>query len=101
MPEAATTQEDVIAFLNSPSAHSSDGPIEVVQTHGALVFLAGDTALKMKRAVRYDYMDLSTLDLREAMLRRELELNLPVAPQIYRDVIPVTRHHRRNSGAGR
>lgn len=63
----------------------------MVQTHGALIFLAGDIALKMKRAVRYDYMDLSTLDLRQALLRRELDLNKPVAPEIYQDVVPVTR----------
>lgn len=84
-------QSAVIAFLKSPATHGGAGEIEVVQTHGALVFLAGDTALKMKRAVRFDYMDLSTLALREAMLRRELALNQPVAPQIYRDVIAVTR----------
>lgn len=84
-------QEDVIAFLSSSGAHPGGGPVEVVQTHGALIFLAGDVALKIKRAVRYDYMDLSTLELREAMLRRELELNKPVAPKIYHDVVPVTR----------
>lgn len=84
-------QEDVIAFLSSSGAHPGGGPVDVVQTHGALIFLAGDVALKIKRAVRYDYMDLSTLELREAMLHRELELNKPVAPKIYHDVVPVTR----------
>lgn len=84
-------QTEVITFLTSPDGHPGGGPVEVVETHGALVFLAGDVALKMKRAVRYDYMDLSTLDLREAMLRRELELNKPVAPRIYQKVVAVTR----------
>ena len=84
-------QNAVIEFLKSPAAHSGGGPVELVQTHGALIFLAGDIALKIKRSVRYDYMDLSTLDLREAMLRRELMLNKPVAPMIYRDIVPVTR----------
>ena len=56
-----------------------------------MVFLAGEVALKIKRDVRYDYMDLSTLDLREKMLRRELELNQPIAPKIYREVVAVTR----------
>jgi|AntRauMFilla1563_2_1112583.scaffolds.fasta_scaffold01318_3 aminoglycoside phosphotransferase family enzyme/predicted kinase len=84
-------QNDVIAFLNSPEGHPGGGPVEMVQTHGAMIFLAGEIALKMKRAVRYDYMDLSTLDLRETLLRRELELNKPVAPKIYHDVVPVTR----------
>ena len=84
-------QDKVTEFLKSPSGHPGGGQVEVVQTHGALIFLAGEIALKMKRSVRYDYMDLSTLDLREKMLRRELALNKPVAPRIYRDVIPVTR----------
>lgn len=85
------TQDDVIAFLSSASGHPGGGPVEVVQTHGAIIFLAGDVALKIKRAVHYDYMDLSTLELRERIIRRELELNQPVAPEIYKTVIPVTR----------
>ncbi|WP_435000968.1 AAA family ATPase [Sulfitobacter sp. MF3-043] len=85
------TQEDVIAFLSSADTHPGCAPVEVVQTHGALVFLAGDVALKIKRAVRYDYMDLSTLELREKMIRRELALNQPIAPEIYQSVMPVTR----------
>ncbi|SFQ20219.1 AAA family ATPase [Tranquillimonas alkanivorans] len=84
-------QHEVVAFLRSGAAHGGVAPVEVIETHGALVFLAGETALKIKRAVRYDYMDLSTIDRREAMLRRELDLNRPRAPMIYRDVVPVTR----------
>jgi len=85
------TQDEVIAFLSGAKSHPGGEPVEIVQTHGALVFLSGNVALKIKRAVRYDYMDLSTLKLREKMLRRELALNQPVAPQIYDDVIPITR----------
>jgi len=84
-------QSPTIAFLASPDAFGGAGPVEVVETHGACVFLCGDTALKLKRAVRYDYMDLSTVGKRRAMLLRELELNRPAAPEIYRDVLPVTR----------
>jgi aminoglycoside phosphotransferase family enzyme/predicted kinase len=89
--ESPDTQNDVIVFLSSAKGHPGGGPVEVVQTHGAMIFLAGDVALKIKRAVRYDYMDLSTLDLRERIIRRELELNQPIAPEIYDCVIPVTR----------
>lgn len=88
---APTVQDDVIAFLSSAQGHPGGGPVEVVQTHGAVVFLAGDVAIKIKRAVRYDYMDLSMLEQREEMIRRELALNQPVAPEIYKEVIPVTR----------
>lgn len=83
-------QDDVIAFLSSANGHPGGGAVKVVQTHGAIIFLAGEVALKIKRAVRYDYMDLSTLELREKIIRRELELNQPVVPEIYDTVIPVT-----------
>jgi len=85
------TQTDTIAFLTSGRAFGADGPVEVIETHGAYVFLCGDTALKLKRAVRYDYMDLSTVELRRNLIARELELNRPAAPAIYRDMLPVTR----------
>ncbi|SES09665.1 hypothetical protein SAMN04490244_105332 [Tranquillimonas rosea] len=83
-------QDDVIAFLSDPATHGG-AEVNTVETHGAFVFLAGDNALKVKRDVAYDYMDFSTLESRETMLRRELDLNRPAAPEIYRDVVPVTR----------
>ncbi len=84
-------QSEVIDFLSLPSAFDGSEEVEIVETHGALVFLCGNTALKLKRAVKYDYMDLSTVDRRRLMLLREIELNAPQAPMIYRDVLPVTR----------
>jgi uncharacterized protein len=92
MPESnGDTQDDVIRFLDSPKAFPAPGPVSHIQTHCAHVFLGGDVALKIKRAVRYDYLDQSTRDLRHALLDRELQLNRPMAPMIYRDVIPVTQ----------
>lgn len=84
-------QSEVITFLSSPAAFCGTGEVEVIETHGAYVFLCGDVALKLKRAVTYDYMDLGTVELRHSMLVREIELNAPAAPMIYRDVVPVTR----------
>jgi aminoglycoside phosphotransferase family enzyme len=91
-------QSEIVAFLSTPGAFAQIGEaitdgaqIGIVETHGACVFLGGETALKLKRAVTYDYMDLGTTELRHAMLLRELQLNRPAAPTIYRDVLPVTR----------
>jgi len=83
-------QSEVIAFLADPASYGGL-PVEHVETHGAHVFLCGDLAFKVKRAVRYDYMDFSTLERRRAMLARELELNRAAAPEIYRDLVAVTR----------
>ncbi len=52
-------QSDVIAFLSSPSAHGG-AAVERIETHASIVFLAGTHAWKLKRAVRYDYLDFST-----------------------------------------
>ncbi|KUF11826.1 AAA family ATPase [Pseudoponticoccus marisrubri] len=86
-----TDQSEILRFLKDPGTHPGAPEVTEIQTHGAHVFLAGEMALKIKRAVRYDYLDYSTLAAREAALRRELELNAPAAPTLYRDVIPVTR----------
>ena len=85
-------QDAVIAFLRDPASHAGAvEQVEVIETHGAMVFLAGDTALKIKRSVKFPYMDFSTLERRRAMCRRELKINQPNAPDIYLGVVPITR----------
>jgi aminoglycoside phosphotransferase family enzyme/predicted kinase len=85
-------QAEVISFLCAPATHGAGvGKVEVFETHGALVFLAGDHAWKIKRAVRYAYMDFSTLDLRYRTCLGEIEINRPNAPGIYHGVVPITR----------
>src|SRR6056297_3699886 len=83
--------EEAVAYLSDPDTHGAGTKVDIVRTHAAIVFLAGDAAYKVKRPVRYDYLDFSTLEKRQAMLRRELELNRPNAPGIYLGLVPVTR----------
>jgi aminoglycoside phosphotransferase family enzyme/predicted kinase len=63
---------------------------EPVETHISAVFVGRDDAYKLKKAVRLPFVDQSTPARRESLARRELELNRPLAPAIYRDVLPVT-----------
>lgn len=85
-------QSEVIAFLESAAAHGGQsGTVERIETHGAIVFLVGCDAYKIKRAVRFSYMDFSTLELRRKAIERELAVNRPHAPQIYLRVVPITR----------
>lgn len=85
-------QGAAIAFLSDAAEWPAGaGPIERHETHGAIVFLGGGLALKIKRAVKLPYLDFSTLAIREATLRRELELNRPQAPGLYLDVVAITR----------
>jgi aminoglycoside phosphotransferase family enzyme/predicted kinase len=62
-----------------------------VETHISAVFVGKATVWKLKKAVALGFLDFSGLAAREHFLRRELALNRPVAPALYRDVVPVTR----------
>ena len=85
-------QAAVVAFLRDSSSYSPEaGRIEVIETHASLVFLAGDYAYKLKRAVKYAYLDFSTLALREAACRAELRLNRRTAPQLYLEIRAISR----------
>src|SRR5262245_54801269 len=91
---AGGDQAEVIAFLSDPASYSPQPDrVEHFETHGALVFVAGDDAWKIKRAVRFPYMDFSTLEKRESVCAREIEINGRLAPEIYLDCVPIVRAH--------
>jgi aminoglycoside phosphotransferase family enzyme/predicted kinase len=83
-------QTAIIDFLASPSTHGG-AMVERIDTHTAIVFLAGARAWKLKRAVHFDYLDFSTVERRKAMCEAEVRLNRRTAPALYRDVVAVTR----------
>jgi aminoglycoside phosphotransferase family enzyme len=74
-------QSPVIAFLSSPAAHAG-ATVERIDTHASFIFLAGERAWKLKRAVRYDYLDYSTAYRRRAMCDAEVRVNRRTAPNL-------------------
>jgi hypothetical protein len=89
---SADDEGEVIAFLSRPDSYGADaGPVERIETHASLVFLAGPYAYKLKRAVRFSYLDYSTVERREAACRAELALNRRTAPELYLEVRPLGR----------
>jgi uncharacterized protein len=92
MDDAAIAQEDVLAFLADPATYGATGDkVLRIDTHAASVFLAGDRALKVKRAVRFPFLDYSTLAKRKAACAAEIEVNRRLAPNLYRGVVAITR----------
>src|SRR5579863_6477130 len=83
-------QERVFAFLSDPATHAGVA-VKRIDTHAASVFLAGERAFKVKRAVRFPFLDFSTLAKRKAACEAEIEVNRPYAPEIYRRVVAITR----------
>lgn len=79
-------QREAFALLRS----LADAP--PVETHISAVFLCpGGRAFKLKKAVNLGFLDFTRLAERERLLRRELELNAPHAPGLYRAVLPIAR----------
>ena len=83
------TQQDVFAFVGDPATFGGL-PVKRIDTHVASVFLAGDRALKIKREVRFPFLDFSTLAKRQAACEAEIEANRPFAPALYHGVVPIT-----------
>ena len=63
-------QRKVLVFLSAPATHG-DADVRRIDTHAAVVFLAGDRALKVKRAIRFPFLDYSTLAKRKASCDEE------------------------------
>src|SRR5438128_12683016 len=83
-------QEAVFALLADPTTHGG-AAVTRIDTHAASVFLAGERAYKVKRAVRFPFLDYSTLAKRKTACEAELAVNGPFAPQIYLRVVPIAR----------
>ncbi len=94
-PQQAASQDDVFRLLADAETHGLDehgaGSVRRIDTHAGVVFLAGDLVFKVKRAVKYPFLDYSTLDKRKAACLAELDINRAFAPQLYRRVVPITR----------
>ena len=87
-----TAQSETTRFLSQPASYS--GGVEAVQTietHASIVFLAGDRAFKLKRAVKYTYLDYSTPDLRRRACEAEVALNRRTAPTLYLSATAILR----------
>ncbi len=62
---------------------------KLVETHISWVILTPDFAFKIKKPVRFDFLDFSTLALRHKFCKEELRLNRRLALETYLDVLPI------------
>lgn len=73
-----------VAALLDPSAYPHPAPsIRLLETHISWIVLAGSYAYKVKKPVRFDFLDFSTLERREADCREELRLNRRLCRGLY------------------
>ena len=86
----APSLPDLLAALSQPSCYPHHPPqVEMVQTHISVVFLAGEVVYKLKKPVRFSFLDYSTLALRQHYCQEEVRLNRRLAPTVYLGVVPI------------
>jgi len=114
MREAMTATPSIARGQSAPSPHDSpptdvpsndlalqclanplsypDRPraVQRIDTHASSVFLSDRTVYKLKKPVRFDFLDFSTVEKREQACREELRLNRRMAPSVYAAVVPIT-----------
>ncbi|HWV23045.1 MAG TPA: hypothetical protein VNZ58_02560, partial [Thermomicrobiales bacterium] len=98
-----SSPESLPSALLDPAAYPwSVDEVEFIETHISWVFLAGDRVVKVKRPVRFSFVDYSTLELRRGACDAEVRLNRLLADDIYLGVVPIvrTREGLRVSGDG-
>jgi aminoglycoside phosphotransferase family enzyme len=79
-----------VAFLSDPASYpAKPAAVEVVQTHMSCVFLTDRHAYKLKKPVRFDFLDFSSLEARRVNCEEELRLNRRLARDVYIEVIPL------------
>jgi aminoglycoside phosphotransferase family enzyme len=80
-----------VACLREPQTYSErPGPILAIETHMSWVFLTRRHAYKLKKPVRHDYLDFTTLEARRHYCHEELRLNQRLADGVYLDVVPLS-----------
>ncbi len=77
-----------VAFLSCPENHPErPSAIRAVETHMSWIFLGDDYVYKLKKPVRYDFLDFSSVTRRRMDCQDEVRLNARLAPGIYLDVV--------------
>lgn len=88
---AESLQESLTAAMMEPSFYPKQ-PLEVThrETHISHLFFVDDLVYKIKKAVRFSFLDYSTLRRRRHFLQEELHLNRRLAPSVYLAVLPIS-----------
>ncbi len=84
------SQRELFQFLSDPATFGVK-EVERIDTHISAVFLAGERAYKLKRAVRLPFLDFTSLEARRTACAQEVALNRRAAPELYQGMATVTR----------
>lgn len=80
-----------VAFLSRPDGYPGTcSRVETVETHMSWVFLTEAHAYKLKKPVRYPYLDFSSIEARRLDCEQELRLNRRLAGDVYLGLVALS-----------
>ncbi len=85
----------MLRALADPATYGASGAVDAHETHASWVFVVGERAYKVKKALVLPFLDYGTLERRRAACREEVRVNAELAPGIYLGVRAVVRRHGR------
>ena len=87
----AVAPDELVRFLHRPESYG-DGTstVSFKETHISWVALTDRRVYKVKKPVRFPFLDYSTLELRLHACREELRLGRRLAPDVYLGLVPIT-----------
>ncbi len=90
-PAARVTLESKVAFLRLPTSYPEPSfRVEAIETHMSWVFLTDCFAYKLKKPVRSDDLDFTTVDARRYYCEEEVRLNRRLAADVYLGLAALT-----------
>jgi aminoglycoside phosphotransferase family enzyme/predicted kinase len=94
-------QDRIVQALLRPETYPHRPPhITHLQTHISHIFLTGGLAYKVKKPIRYDFLDFSTLAQRGYFCRQEVKLNRRLTHNLYLGVARITEQKKRLAVSG-
>jgi aminoglycoside phosphotransferase family enzyme len=102
---SATAKEPVLSIdelLNAAAYAHAVSDIKIRETHISWVILTGEYAYKVKKRVKLEFLDTTTLAARRFLCNEELRLNKRFAPNLYLEVVPIRqdKHATHLGGTG-
>ena len=86
---------ELVDFLSDPCVYPElSSRVEHIETHISHVFLTQRHAYKLKKPVRFEFLDFSTPELRRQACEEEVRLNGRLARDVYLETTPVVRDRR-------
>jgi aminoglycoside phosphotransferase family enzyme len=91
-----------VEFLRRPESFSEGTTgVEAVETHMSWVFLTDEYAYKLKKPVRFELLNLLTLEDRRRNCDAEVRWNRRLAPDVYLAVVPLGLEEKGRLALGR